>query len=265
MGTFIDTVAGMGFGAFSSSIMVAGGIAPVLVVSTINLAKVSTGLVEGLSHCRFGNVRWAWVVPLGLPAIAGGIAGATLLTHLPAGLLRIVMPLILLGMGALILRRFLFGALVLPQVAGGSQALVLAVPQGRQRRLGYTLVKALPTLRLGGIGMAAGVLNGIAGVFGPFATSAVLLTNPGASPRYAIGTVNFVEFFVAAGITATLLLRVGWTGFQWQFPVALMAGALLTAPLGAYLCRRVPARGLGILVGVALVGLNTWSLVQAAT
>ncbi|MBF8267770.1 MAG: Sulfite exporter TauE/SafE [Dehalococcoidia bacterium] len=263
VGAFMDAVAGMGFGAFSSTIMVVGGLSPVLVVGTINLAKVSTGLVEGLSHWRFGNIRWAWVTPLALPAVAGGIAAAMLLTHLPVGVLRTVMPLILLGMGALILRRFLFGALLLPRVAGGSQAQVLAVPQGRWHGLGHAWVKASPNLRMGGIGMVAGALNGISGAFGPFATSAVLLTNPGLPPRYAIGTVNFVEFFVAAAISATLLLQVGWAGFQWQLLVALMAGSILTAPLGAYLSRRVPARALGILVGVALIGVNVWSLVRA--
>lgn len=265
VGQFIDTVGGMGFGAFSSTIMVAGGVSPVLVVGTINMAKVGSGLVSGLSHWRFGNVRWTWVAPLALPAVAGGIAAAMLLTRLSEGVTRTMVPLILLGMGALIVRRFMFGALLLPRVAGGSQAQVLAVPQGRWQGLGHGLVKASPNLRLGSIGIVAGALSGVSGAFGPFATSAVLLANPGHPPRYAIGTVNFVEFFVAAAISTTLLLQVGWTGFQWQLPVALMAGSILTAPLGAYLCRRVPARALGILVGVALIGLNVWSLVRAMT
>ncbi|MEK7682047.1 MAG: hypothetical protein AAB369_04385, partial [Chloroflexota bacterium] len=39
MGQFVDTLAGMGFGAFSSSFMIAGGVAPALIVATVNLAK----------------------------------------------------------------------------------------------------------------------------------------------------------------------------------------------------------------------------------
>jgi hypothetical protein len=243
--------------------MVAGGITPVLVVGTVNFAKVGSGLVSGLAHWRYGNIRWAWVMPLALPAVAGGVAAAMLLTHLPEEVTRLGMPLVLLGMGALITRRFLFSAALLPRVAGGSQTQVLALSQGRGHALWHALVKASPTLRLGGIGMTAGSLNGVSGAFGPFATSAVILTHPGHHPRYAIGTINFVEFFVAAAISVTLLLQLGWTGIPWQLPAALMLGSVLTAHLGAYLSRHVPARALGILVGSALVGINAWSLVWA--
>jgi uncharacterized membrane protein YfcA len=166
-------------------------------------------------------------------------------------------------MGVLITRRFMFSAVLLPPVAGGSETQVLALPKGRVLALWDALVKPSPTLRLGGIGVIGGALNGISGAFGPFATSAVILANPGHHPRYAIGTVNLVEFFVAAAISITLLLQLGWTGIPWQLPAALMLGSILTAHLGAYLSRHVPARALGILVGSALIGINAWSLVWA--
>lgn len=255
-GQFIDAVAGMGFGAFSSSVLLAGGLSPVAVVATVNLAKVGSGLSSGLSHWHFGNVRWAWVLPLGLPAVFGGVLAALLLSALPKEAGRLVVPLILILMGVLILRRFLSPSALLPSVAGGSQEQTWTGHRVLGIRFWY-----LPSqrVRLGGIGALAGVVNGFSGAFGPFATSAVLLSNPG-HPRYAVGTVNFVEFFVASAISVTLLLQLGWAGLQWQVLAALIVGSLVTAPLGAYLSRHAPARTLGVLVGGALLAVNLWSL-----
>ncbi len=261
-GQLIDAMAGMGFGVLSSSIMVAGGVSPVLVVSIVNGAKIGSGLASGLSHWRFGNVQWSWVAPLAIAGVVGGVVAALMLTRLPAGVIRLGVPVILLGMGALLVRRYLFGVGVLPRVAGGSVDELAVVPQGRwQRRVGSALL-ARPAFRLAGIGIVGGALNGVSGAFGPFATTAVMLSTS-KHPRYAIGTVNFVEFFVAVAISATLFLQLGLSGFPWQLTLALVAGSLVTAPLGAFVSRHIPARFLGLIVGITLIGINVWSIARA--
>jgi hypothetical protein len=119
-----------------------------------------------------------------------------------------------------------------------------------------------PAVWLGSIGFVGGVLNGLSGAFGPFATSAVVLTQR-RHPRFAIGTVNFVEFFVAGAISIVLLSRVAWGTLSWELPVALVAGSVITAPLGAQLSRHLHERAVGIAVGLALVALNLLSIIRS--
>lgn len=175
-GQFLDTSAGMGFGALSGTIMMAAGISPVVVVGTVNLAKVGSGLAAGLSHWRFGNVRWSWVVPLGVPAVTGGVLGALALTYIPTQVIRGLVPMSLLIMGLFILRRFLFQSAFLPLVAGGSQAAVPVIQSAPRRGVSRNLWAMPSAVWLGSIGFVGGILNGLSGAFGPFATSAVVLT-----------------------------------------------------------------------------------------
>ena len=261
MGSFLDTLAGMGFGALSSTVMVTAGMVPAVVVATVNLAKVGSGLASGFAHWRMGNVRWQWVLPLAIPAVAAGVGAALLITHLPAQAVRTLVPVVLVLMGALILRRFLSPTQGVQPLAGGSgETATMLGPQPWQLRL-PSLARVWPTASLGLIGFVGGALNGLSGAFGPFTTSAVGLKQ-GGHPRYAIGTVNFVEIFVAAAVSATILAQIQGAGFDWKLPFFLMAGSFLTAPFGAYLSKHLPAKYVGIFVGVALVGLNLWSLWQ---
>lgn len=260
VGQFVDAIAGMGFGALSGSIMLAGGVAPSLAVGTVNLAKVGSGLVSGISHHRFGNIQWAWVLPLAVAGVMGGVMGALFLTRLPEEVIRLWVPIILLVMGILIVRRFIFAPLV-PPVAGGSQEWAPAIPQRPWQSLRYSVAKLPTGFWLSSIGFAGGILNGMSGAWGPFATSSVLLVK-GGHPRFAVGTVNLVEFFVAAAVSATIFSQVALKGFQWQLPLLLMVGSVITAPLGAYLTRRVSAKFLGIVVGLALISVNIWSIAR---
>lgn len=261
-GQFLDSLAGMGFGALSGTTMVAAGISPVIVIGTVNLAKVGSGLASGLSHWRAGNVQWSWVVPLGVPAVAGGVAAALVLTSLPSPVIRGLVPIALLIMGLLILRRFLSKSAALPLVAGGSQDVASITLRAPWRVFTRTYWARPSTVWLGSIGFAGGVLNGFSGAFGPFTTSAVVLRQR-RHPRFAIGTVNFVEFFVAGAVSVVILSRAAWGSFQWELPVALIAGSVITAPLGAYLSRHLPVRPAGVAVGLALITLNSWSIIRS--
>ena len=261
-GQFMDALAGMGFGAISSTIMVSAGMSPVVVIGTVNLAKVGSGLASGLSHWRCGNVRWSWVLPLGVPAVAGGVFAALVITNLPTQVIRGLVPVVLLMMGLLIVRRFLARSAVVPRIAGGSQDEASFVHPRPLMRFTRTLVDGRPVLWLGLIGFVGGLLNGLSGAFGPFTTSAVLLKH-GGHPRFAIGTVNFVEFFVAGAVSVTLLSQLLGSSFHWGIPLALMAGSIVTAPLGARLSRHHPERVVGMVVGLVLITLNGWSLMHS--
>lgn len=58
---FIDGTVGMGYGAFSSSILIGMGVMPALASDSIHTAEIFVSLFSGVSHLRFGNVRKDWL------------------------------------------------------------------------------------------------------------------------------------------------------------------------------------------------------------
>lgn len=262
LGELLDAPVGMGFGVLTSSLMVASGVAPGVTATTVNLAKVGSGAFSAASHWRFGNIRWQWFLPLLVPGVAGAVTGGVLVAHLPRDAIRLAVPLALMGLSLVFLQRALFPGRLSPGIRGGSQGVVSAPPAGRIVALRGAIAARLPRFVLIGIGYVAGLINAVTGGYGPFATSALALTS-GGHPRFAVGTANMVEIFVAGTGAATLLATAASKGFRWEVVVALMAGSFFTAPLGAYLSRRVPAQALMLVVGLALLSLNAWSIARA--
>ncbi|MBI2855980.1 MAG: sulfite exporter TauE/SafE family protein [Chloroflexi bacterium] len=261
-GQFFDAVAGMGFGVISSTVMITAGLSPAIVVGTISLAKIASGLVSGLSHWRFGNVRLRWVLPLVVPAIAGGAIAGMLIVHISEEVSRLWVPVILVVMGFLILRRSLQATPYRPVVAGAAQEPAIAIARTPWYGLTQVLAKVPERFWLGSIGFLGGVLNGLSGAFGPFVTSSVLLVK-GGHPRYVVGTVNFVEFFAASAVAVTIFSQLAWREFPGGVIVALVGGSTVTAVIGAYLVRHIPARALALSIGLLLVIFNSWNIWRA--
>lgn len=253
---FVDVLTGMGFGVISSSLMLAAGLPPVLVVATVNLVKVGNGLMAGLAHWGFGNVRRDWVIPLSISGVVGAFAGATLVGRLPEGAVRLWVSAALLGLGGMLLFRFFFLTREEPLTHGffsrldpGSNASSERVEQGN-------------SLSLVGIGFVAGCFNAMSGAYGPVMTTLLMLTR-GEHPRYAIGTVSLAELFVAGASTIGLLRTLESSDFPLWLPIAVMIGGIAAAPCGAYLCRHLPRRALEGIIGVAIVSLNLWNVLRA--
>ena len=266
MGQLMDASAGMDFGVLPSSVMVAGGVAPGAATTTMNLAKMGSGLLSGAAHWRLRNIQWRWLPPLLLTGVAGAVTGGLLITHLPLELIRLTAPCVLLGMSVLILLRVLFPSAWRKRVAGASDdaATTLTAAPSRLAARWRELSDLAAKSALWVLEFLAGAINAMTGGYGPFATSALILVK-GLHPRYAVGTANMVEVFVAAASSATLLLGVASKGFQWQLVAALVTGSLVTTPIGAYLARHMSPRPLMALAGLALLGVNTWSIVRALT
>lgn len=242
VGQFVDSAVGMGFGVLASSSMIAAGVAPAVVVATVNVAKVGNGLFSAVSHASLGNVRWRWVLPLALPGIVGAVLGALLLVRLLSDTAKIAVPVLLLGMGIALLIRF--GRKVDPADAEPE-----ATDDDRP-------TSVLPIAIIGFLG---GAINAMTGGYGPFTTSSLLLVR-GGHPRHAIGTTNMVEFLVAGSAAVTLLMHLDASVFAWQLPVALLIGGLLTSLPGAYVSKKLSARVLGVGVGCSLLLLNIWAI-----
>jgi len=220
----IDGALGMAYGVTSTTFLLSIGIPPVAASASVHVAEIFTSAVSGLSHLKFGNVDKKLLKRLVIPGVLGGILGAYILTVLPGRIIRPFVALYLLLMGLLILRK---------------------VFKKIQERAVET--KLLP------LGLVGGFLDAIGGGgWGPIVTST--LVTRGHNPRFTIGSVNLAEFFVTAAIAATFFAIIGLV--HWRIIVGLIIGGVLAAPLGAYVCKRVPARALMIMVGVLIVSLS---------
>src|SRR4029450_5711495 len=101
--SLVDGALGMGFGPTSSSILLGTGLSPAAVSTTVNLAKVATGLAAGVSHWRFRNIDHRLVLRLAIPGSVGALIGVTVLKNVDGDQLRPYLAFLLLLVGLRIL------------------------------------------------------------------------------------------------------------------------------------------------------------------
>jgi len=241
---FIDGTVGMGYGAFSASLLIGMGIMPALASASIHTAEIFTTLFSGISHLRFGNVKKDWLLRLIIPGAVGGGLGAWFLASLPGSTMKPFVAGFLLIMGMLMLYRF-----IPPKRAAPTSRLSKALSDPKNSS------KKIPAL-----GFIAAFFDAVGGGgWGPIATPGLILTED-EEPRKVVGTVNMAEFFITIVIATTFFFTLGTEEYNWGTIGMLLIGGVIAAPLAAYLCKKLPTRALGILVGIALVGFNLRTL-----
>lgn len=235
---FIDGTVGMGYGAFSASLLLGMGIVPVIASASIHTAEIFTTLFSGVSHWRFGNVKKEWILPLIIPGVVGGAIGAYFLTAIPGDTAKPFIAGFLLILGLVMLYRF-----IPPRRAPSRLSKALSDPK-------------VSTKKISALGLVASFCDAVGGGgWGPIATPGLILTE-NEEPRKVIGTVNLAEFFVTVSIAVTFFIVLGTEEYDWSMIGMLLIGGAIAAPIAAYLCKKLPARILGILVGLALIGFN---------
>jgi len=229
----VDGAIGMAYGVTASAVLLSFGITPAVTSASVHTAEVFTTGASGLSHWRFGNIRWSYFMDLALPGMLGGILGAYLLTQIPAAVIRPIVNAYLLALGITILVKALRSS-----------------RQSREPSRGGTRV----------LGLFGGLLDAMGGGgWGPIVASTLI--NRGATPRFAIGTANLAEFFVTATITGTFVLTIGIE--LWPIILGLIIGGVIAAPFAAYLAKRLPDRPMMVLVGVVVTLLSLRGLVES--
>ena len=241
--SLVDGALGMGFGPTSSSILLGTGLSPAGISTTVNLAKVATGLTAAIAHWRFDNIDRRVVRRLAVPGSLGALVGVTVLASVDGDRLKPLMAVLLLLMAGRILLRF---SRPLPTMTNGD--LEAGQPSGHDER-GTAAVAAV-----------GGVTNGLIGAWGPVVTP--FLLQRGLAPRFAIGSVNTAEVAVAVVASGSLLASVGGGGIDVGVVLAMLSGGVLAAPLAAWVIRFLPARGLGVAVGGLLFVVNIRELMS---
>jgi uncharacterized membrane protein YfcA len=235
--SLVDGALGMGFGPTSSTILLGTGLSPAAASTTVNLAKVATGLAAAVSHWRFENIDHKLVLRMAIPGALGAGVGVTILARVDGDDLRPVLAALLVVIGIRILVRFSSG---------------LGSPQEHDRDAG-----APPSFEAAGIEVAAavgGVTNGLVGAWGPVLTPFMLHRR--IPPRYAIGSVNTAEVAVAIVASGSLLASIGGDGVDVATVVAMLSGGVVASPIAAWCIKHIPARGLGLAVAGLLLLTN---------
>lgn len=229
----VDGALGMGFGITATTCMMSIALlAPAQASAIVHAAELGTTLASGASHWKFGNVQWGTALRLGIPGAIGAFLGASVLTSISLDAAAPVTATILTGVGALLVWRF---------------------SRGRVRRT----VRTVSPRFLGVLGLVAGFVDASGGGgWGPL-TSSTLLGATSQEPRKIVGTVNTSEFLVtfAASVGFALGLWSSLVEHLWA-TLALLAGGVLAAPIGAYLVSRLNPTLLGGFVGTTLMVTN---------
>jgi uncharacterized membrane protein YfcA len=241
--SLVDGALGMGFGPTSSTILLGTGMTPTAVSTTVNLAKVATGMSAAVAHWRFENIDHRLVLRLALPGMAGAVVGVTILASVDADDIRPVLAVLLMLVGIRILVRF-------------SRPLVQRPPTDSAGPPSFKVHGTTPVAATGG------VTNGLVGAWGPVVTP--FLLHRGLPPRYAIGSVNTAEVAVAVVAAGSLLASLGRDSIEGWTVLAMLLGGVVASPLAAWLIRFIPARPLGLAVAALLLVTNVRELAGLA-
>ena len=231
----IDGTMGMAYGVSSNTLLRSVGVSSAASSACVHIAELFTTLVSGLSHLRLKNVSKVLFFKLLLPGIVGGIAGAYLLVSCESTVLDIIIDGYLIVMGIIILSK-------------------IFQKERPPREYGSYVY---------GLGLAGGFSDAMGGGgWGPIVTSTLLAS--GHDARKTIGTVNTVEFFVTVAETTTFVAMMNSFRSYTTVILGLIIGGVAAAPLGAYLCRKIPVRAMLGIVGTLVIALNVFKLLQHA-
>lgn len=225
----VDGTLGMGYGATSTSFLLAYGVPPVVSSTAVHVSEMFTTGASALSHHRFGNINKKLTKHLLIPGVLGSITGAYLLSDVING--DIIKPFIAVYMIIL--------------------AIVII-----KKALKKSIVKK-KTKKLSALAVFGGFMDSVGGGgWGPIVTSTLL--GRGRNPRYTIGSVNAAEFAISFASGITFMLFGGIIG--WQVIIGLIIGGVVSAPLAAYLVNKIKRKPMMVAVGVLIILLSLKTL-----
>lgn len=225
----VDGTLGMGYGATSTSFLLAYGVPPAVSSTGVHVAEMFTTGASAISHHKFGNINKKLVKHLLIPGVLGSITGAYLLSDIIDG--DEIKPFIAVYM------------------------IVLAIIIIRKALQNNTVKKK--TKRLGFLASFGGFMDAVGGGgWGPIVTSTLL--GRGRHPRYTIGSVNAAEFAVSFASGVTFMIFGGIKG--WNVIIGLILGGVIAAPIAAKLVNKIQRKPMMIAVGILIIILSLRTL-----
>lgn len=240
----INASLGMGYGTTLTPILLILGYPPAVIVPTVLLSGLVTGLISGGFHHAFGNLslrkgsRDRGVV---LILVAMGVVGAVGAVYATTGLSSRALEIYI-------------GAMVL--------TMGLLVYAFRRHHLRFSYPRILA------VGAVAAFNKGISGGgYGPLVVSGQILSGHGA--RNAVGVACLTEgliCLVGFPLHVALNAGAGWFSGNWTFVLPIVLGAAAAAPIASWVTRAIVRRmDLRVVIAVITCTLGAWTLWRALT
>jgi uncharacterized membrane protein YfcA len=228
----IDGALGMAYGITATTFLLSTGVSPAAASASVHMAEIFTTGFSGISHWRFGNVDKALFKRLLIPGMVGAVTGAWIITSVDGNTIKPWISAYLIIMGLYVLSK--------------------AFRKIKQRKEAPKHVAALA--------LTGGFVDSVGGGgWGPVVTSTLIGT--GQDPRTTIGSVNAAEFFLSLAGGISFAVLIGFT--HWEVIAGLVVGGLFAAPFAAWLCKRLHARTLLIMVGTLITIISSYNLWRA--
>jgi hypothetical protein len=112
---------------------------------------------------------------------------------------------------------------------------------------------------LGLVGLAMGVMSGLMGIGGGVFLMPVLVLVVGLTPHQAVGTS--LGIVIPASIAGTIRYGLQGTVNLWV-ALALVAGSTVGIQMGAWICSRLPGRGLTRHFAILVLLMAGWLAVD---
>jgi len=231
----IDGTLGMAYGVSCSTFLRTFGISSAMSSACVHLAEIFTTLVSGISHISMKNTNLRLVAKLAFPGVIGGVIGAYVLTSVDDSVISPIISAYLIVMGFVIFFK------------------MFRKTASEPRKIGKAIY---PLAFTGGLSDCIG-----GGGWGPIVTSTLVAADQ--DVRETIGSVNTAEFFVTLAESIMFFFTLGSIREFLPAVGGLILGGVIAAPIAAYFCKKVPVRALLGVVGLLIIGVNTWKLVTA--
>ena len=251
----VDGGIGMGYGIFSNSVLLSLGIPPSISSGAVHTAEVFTTGFSSFFHWKEKNVERKLFFHLLIPGIFGALIGSVILIFFYSSVIKPIITGYLFILGFLILRKS-FHKIQEENAYHFFPFRILHHLTVKLSKVIFPYGESIPAIFIKFLGIIAGILDAIGGGgWGPVTTSTLIAKDH--NPRYTIGTVNAVEFFVTLTTSLSILFAFGLDG--WQIIVGLLIGGLIASPISAKICRYIQPRFLMLIVGILIILMSGWN------
>jgi uncharacterized membrane protein YfcA len=209
-------------------------------VGTSALAVSINAFANLIGHARTGNVKWPCAVVFGVAGVAGAYLGSTIGKQIGGDHLLFLFALIMLAVGAAMLR---------PKAQGGD-------PDVR--------INPGIAIRLVGIGFITGAVSGFFGIGGGFLIVPGIMLGSGMPILNAVGS----SLFSVGAFGLTTAANYALSGLvEWQLAAMFIAGGVLGGVAGIKLGTRLAARKrmLSVVFASVIIIVAIYMLVQSVT
>lgn len=225
----VDSSVGMGYGTILTPVLLMIGFDPLQVVPGVLVSQLAGDFLATFFHHKFKNVNlsirgkhFKVAVTLSLLGLIGSIIAVVIAVNLSKLLINLYIGILFAVTGMIVL-------------------------VARNKNFGFSWTRLLC------LGSLAAFNKGISGGgYGPIIASGQILA--GVKARSAIGIISFAEGITC--VVALLMYILMGRNIDWLLSILLSIGVVLSAPLAAFIVRKIESRKLKVVIGISTLALG---------